>query len=137
MPRRAPHTTRREVAAVSRADHIAQAASTRNSVMIPSGSLDRKMAVATGVTASAVAARTAATSPVHRRTRWNTTITEAAPARATGASIERLENPKMRPESSIIHSEAGGLSTVMNDDRSSDPKNMAFQLSVPLLTAAA
>ena len=33
--------------------------------------------------------------------------------------------------------DAGGLSTVMNEDWSSDPKKNAFQLSVPLFTAAA
>ncbi len=46
-------------------------------------------------------------------------------------------NPKMRPDSSMTQSEAGGLSTVMNDPGSIDPKRKAFQLSVPDLTAAA
>ena len=48
-----------------------------------------------------------------------------------------VEKPNSRPESSITHSDAGGLSTVMNDARSKDPNKNAFQLSVPLLTAAA
>ena len=49
----------------------------------------------------------------------------------------QLEKPKILPESSITHSAAGGLSTVMNDPGSSEPKKNAFQLSVPLFTAAA
>ena len=48
-----------------------------------------------------------------------------------------LEKPKIRPEISMTQREAGGLSTVMNDDGSSEPKKKAFQLSVPLFTAAA
>jgi len=48
-----------------------------------------------------------------------------------------LENPKIRPEISMTQSDAGGLSTVMKEDRSSEPKKKAFQLSVPLFTAAA
>ena len=37
----------------------------------------------------------------------------------------------------MIHREAGGLSTVMKLEASSDPKNMAFQLLEPASTAAA
>ena len=37
----------------------------------------------------------------------------------------------------MTHSDAGGLSTVMKLPGSSEPKRKAFQLSVPLLTAAA
>ena len=43
----------------------------------------------------------------------------------------------MRPEISISHNDAGGLSTVMELPGSMEPKKNAFQLSVPLLTAAA
>ena len=43
----------------------------------------------------------------------------------------------MRPDSSITHSDAGGLSTVMKFDASSEPKKKAFQLFVPAWTAAA
>jgi len=38
----------------------------------------------------------------------------------------QLEKPKIRDDSSISHSEAGGLSTVMNEPGSSDPKKNAF-----------
>ena len=34
----------------------------------------------------------------------------------------------------MIHNDAGGLSTVMKLEESSEPKNHAFQLSVPLST---
>ncbi len=44
--------------------------------------------------------------------------------------------PKTRADSSMAHSEAGGLSTVMKFDASDDPKKNAFQLFVPACTAA-
>ena len=49
----------------------------------------------------------------------------------------QLLKPKIRPESSITHSDAGGLSTVMKFEESSEPKKNAFQLFVPAWTAAA
>ncbi len=49
----------------------------------------------------------------------------------------QLLKPKTRPDSAITHSDAGGLSTVMKLDESSEPKNIAFQLFVPACTAAA
>ena len=42
-----------------------------------------------------------------------------------------LLKPKIRPESAITQSEAGGLSTVMKLEESSEPKKNAFQLFVP------
>ncbi len=45
--------------------------------------------------------------------------------------------PKMRAEMSVIHSEAGGLSTVMALPPSKEPKKKAFQLVDPACTAAA
>ena len=45
--------------------------------------------------------------------------------------------PKILPDSSMTHSDAGGLSTVMKFDESRDPKKKAFQLLVPAWTAAA
>jgi hypothetical protein len=44
--------------------------------------------------------------------------------------------PKTRAESSITHSEAGGLSTVMKLAASDEPKKNAFQLDEPAWTAA-
>ena len=46
-------------------------------------------------------------------------------------------NPKMRPDSSIGHRNAAGLSTVMKFDESTEPNRNAFQLLVPAWTAAA
>ena len=48
----------------------------------------------------------------------------------------QLLTPKMRADSSITHSEAGGLSTVMKLAESLEPKKNAFQLFVPACTAA-
>ena len=49
----------------------------------------------------------------------------------------QLLKPKIRPDSSITHRDAGGLSTVMKLEESIEPKNIAFQLLVPACTAAA
>ena len=49
----------------------------------------------------------------------------------------QLEKPNTRPERAITQSEAGGLSTVMKDEESSEPKKNAFQLCVAACTAAA
>jgi hypothetical protein len=48
-----------------------------------------------------------------------------------------LENPKIRPENAITHNDAGGLSTVIKLEESSEPKKNAFQLLVAACTAAA
>ena len=42
----------------------------------------------------------------------------------------------MRADSSMTHSDAGGLSTVMKLAASNEPKKNAFQLFVPACTAA-
>ena len=42
----------------------------------------------------------------------------------------------MRADSSMTHSEAGGLSTVMKFEASEEPKKNASQLFVPACTAA-
>ena len=44
--------------------------------------------------------------------------------------------PNTRADKDIIHSEAGGLSTVMKLAPSNDPKKNAFQLVDPACTAA-
>ena len=63
--------------------------------------------------------------------------TDATPASACGRSMLQLEKPNSRADNSCTHREAGSLSTVMNDPGSSEPKKKAFQLTLPLLTAAA
>ena len=72
-----------------------------------------------------------------RRTAAYTTATAATPSAAWGRSRLQLLNPKMRAEISMIQNANGGLSTVMNDPESSEPKKNAFQFSVPDSTAAA
>jgi hypothetical protein len=47
------------------------------------------------------------------------------------------ENPKIRPDSAITQSDAGGLSTVMTLPASKEAKKNAFQLRVIDWTAAA
>jgi len=49
----------------------------------------------------------------------------------------QLLKPKTRPDSSMTHSDAGGLSTVIRLPESNEPKKNAFQLLVPACTAAA
>ena len=44
--------------------------------------------------------------------------------------------PKSRAETSITHSDTGGLSTVMKFDASEEPKKAARELLVPACTAA-
>jgi len=46
------------------------------------------------------------------------------------------ERPKIRTESAIAHSEAGGLSTVMELAASEEPNRNAFHDSDPACTAA-
>ncbi len=48
----------------------------------------------------------------------------------------QLLTPKTRALSSITHSEAGGLSTVIEPAASEEPKKKADQLLVPAWTAA-
>jgi hypothetical protein len=50
---------------------------------------------------------------------------------ACGTRRLALENPKIRAESPITHSDAGGLSTVMKFSESSEPKNHAVQSFEP------
>ena len=59
------------------------------------------------------------------------------PAAASGSSMLQELKPKRRAERSITHRAAGGLSTVMNEPGSMDPKKNAFQLLDPARTAAA
>ena len=47
------------------------------------------------------------------------------------------EKPKARADRPISHSDSGGLSTVMKLPGSIEPKNHAFQLTLPAFAAAA
>src|SRR5579875_3237821 len=106
-------------------------------VINASGLLNRNISTATGVSASSAPASRAAVAPNQRRTVAYSSHTAATPMSASGTSIDHDEKPKIRPLSSIGHSEAGGLSTVMLLAESSEPKKKAFQLFVPACTAAA
>ena len=60
----------------------------------------------------------------------------ATPSSACGTRMLHALTPKSRADSSITHSDAGALSTVMKFDASNEPKKNAFQLFVPAWTAA-
>ena len=59
------------------------------------------------------------------------------PISACGASMANEEKPKIRVDNTITHSDAGGLSTVIELPESNDPNSHAFHDSVPAFTAAA
>ena len=121
---------------VSRDRSSAQAAATSRKVSSASGLLNRNISTATGVSAATRAAIRPATGPATRRTVANSTPAVATPSSAWGSSRLQELTPKIRPERSISHSEAGGLSTVMKLPASKEPKKKAFQLLVPASTAA-
>ena len=60
----------------------------------------------------------------------------ATPSSAWGTRMLHELTPKSRADSSITHSDAGALSTVMKLAESKEPKKNAFQLLVPACTAA-
>ncbi len=107
------------------------------STSMASGLSNLNMSTATGVPASSAAAASAVRGPDQRRTVRYTSPTAATPINACGASIDHDENPKIRPESAITHSAAGGLSTVISPGASRAPNNHAFGDCVPACTAAA
>src|SRR3954452_12278402 len=107
-----------------------------SSVIAASGLLNRNISAATGVRANSTPAPMPAQCPNHRFTVACSSHTAATPSRACGTSIDQELKPKTRPESSIGHSDSGGLSTVIALYESTEPKKNAFQLCVPACTAA-
>ena len=99
--------------------------------------LKRNISAATGVIASIAPAASPAGAPNQRRTAANRSQTAPTPSSACGTSMLQLENPNTLPDRAITQREAGGLSTVMKDEESSEPKKKAFQLRVAAWTAAA
>ena len=97
----------------------------------------RAIATVTGVIASAPAAMSPACGPMTRRTVAKRAPTAAIVQSACGSRIAKLEKPRTRAEMPMSHSESGGLSTVMKLPGSREPKNSAFQLSLPARAAAA
>ena len=108
-----------------------------HSTSIASGLSNRNIRTATGVSASVAPAIRPAPGPAQRRTAARSNATDATPMSASGTSIDHAVNPKIRPESPITQSAAGGLSTVMKFEESSDPNSSAFHDCVPAWTAAA
>ena len=109
--------------------------------MNASGLSNRKMRTAAGVSAIAAPAISPAAAPARpparprtaRRTVAHSSPAAATPSSACGTSSDQLLKPKIRPDSPMTHSDAGGLSTVMKFEESSEPKNHAFQFSRPRL----
>jgi hypothetical protein len=93
--------------------------------------LNRNISAATGVTANAAPASSAALGPLIRRTAAYSNATVATPINASGISIEALLNPKSCPESPIAHCDTGGLSTIMKFCVSSEPNSNASQFFDP------
>ena len=102
-----------------------------------SGLSNRNISAATGVKATRDPAISPAAAPDHRFTAAYTRATVPTPINACGSSSENDEKPRMRPEIAMNHSDAGGLSTVIEFAESSEPNSSAFQDWVPALTAAA
>ena len=107
------------------------------STSIASGLLNRNISTATGVAASRAPAASAVRGPDQRRTVRYSSPTAATPMSACGTSIDQELNPKIRPDSAMTHSDAGGLSTVMRPGASRAPNSHAFGDWVPAWTAAA
>src|ERR1700753_3265879 len=95
-----------------------------------SGLSERNISSAPGVSASATPAARPATGLATRRTALYSSPTEATPSRAWGTRSDHELNPKIRPDSSITHKDAGGLSTVIELPASSEPKKNALQILV-------
>ncbi len=116
---------------------IAYVAPVSSSTSRASGLSKRNISAATGVSASTAPASRAAGAEKWRRTVAWTRPTVATPIRACGTSRLQLLIPKIRAESAITHSEAGGLSTVIALPASREPKKNAVQDSLPACTALA
>src|SRR5438309_10745315 len=92
-----------------------------------SGLSNRNISTATGVSASTAPARRPAPGPATRRTARYSTPTVATPMSASGTRIDHDERPNSRTESSMTHSDAGGLSTVIELPASEAPEKNASQ----------
>ena len=101
-----------------------------------SGLSKRNISAATGVSASTAPARIPDRWPKYFRVIRYSSATDATPIRTSGTRIDHGLTPKIRALRPGIHSEAGGLSTVIEFAMSDDPKNHAFHDSEPAWTAA-
>ncbi len=133
---RAPVPTIQRSRPSSRARVIVYAPATSSNTSSASGLLKRNINAATGVSAKTAPAISAAAGENHRLTAANKMPTAATPSSACGTSTLQALTPKIRPEISMTHKDAGALSTVTKFDASVEPKKNAFQLCVPACTAA-
>jgi len=136
VPTNTAISSNHRVLADSMARTVQYTASVSNSTNKASGLLNRNISTATGVRASTAPASSPAAGVNHRRTVRYTTPTDATPSRAWGTRMLQALTPKIRADTSITHSDAGGLSTVMKLDESEEPKKAARRLLVPAWTAA-
>lgn len=97
-----------------------------------SGLLSRLMATVIGVSASTSAVIVAATCPKYRFTEECRIQIVPSAAPTSGSIICQVPKPKIRHDRPMTIREKGGLSTVRKLPASSEPKNQAFQLCVPL-----
>ena len=99
--------------------------------------LKRNISAATGVRASDRPGQQPGRRPEPAAHAWRTAApTVATPISAWGTSMLQELTPKSRTDSPITHSEAGGLSTVMELAASDEPKKKAFQLWLAAWAAA-
>ena len=112
------------------------AASVMRSTSSASGLLNLNISAATGVVAITAPAIRPAAADSLRRTAAYTTPTVATPISAWGTRMLHELRPNTRTDRPMIHSDAGGLSTVIELAASNDPKNQAFQLCEPACAAA-
>src|SRR5690606_23329613 len=97
------------------------AAAVISSTSRASGLLKRNISAATGVVAIAAPASRAAHELLMRRTVACTSATVATPISACGTRMLHELRPNSRTDSPITHSDAGGLSTVIEPAASEAP----------------
>ena len=120
----------------SQARSTQYAAATSSSTSKASGLLNRNIKAATGVSANTAPASNAAPSPLTRRTAAYNNATAPTPSSACGTSTLHGFSPNSRTDTSMTHSAAGVLSTVMALAASLDPNNIAVQSLAPACAAA-
>ncbi len=119
------------------ARHVASAASSRHRVNAGSSTAVRNSPAVTGVTRNAAHATSAAFAPAQRRTRRNSTSSDATPSSTCGSTSVHAWNPSTRAASACGHRKPGVLSSVTLLPGSNEPKTNAFQLPVMLRAASA
>ncbi|CAM3126305.1 hypothetical protein RHDE110596_17940 [Prescottella defluvii] len=74
--------------------------------------------------------------PKYRRTVAHSSATDATPSSACGTRMLHAFSPNARTDNAISHSDAGGLSTVIELAASDEPKKNAFHDTEPACAAA-